>query len=138
MDRLVQNMICLTHQNVVLFLDLPFPLHKFWVATFNFLKNYQRIFASDLYHKQASQMSHFPTIPLHKFWAVIINFLKNYQLKGSLHLICIINRFHKWITSKQCKNKQDGGGILRLCLYLLNQQKPTYLWSPLVSWDAGF
>ena len=35
-------------------------------------------------------------------------------IKGSLHLICIINRFHKRATSKQCK-KPDGGGILRLC-----------------------
>ena len=35
-------------------------------------------------------------------------------IKGSLHLICIINRFHKRATSKQCQ-KQDGGGILRLC-----------------------
>ena len=53
------------------FLDLPFPLHKFWVATINFLKNYQRVFASDLYNKQKAQTNHFQIMQKTRCWRYI-------------------------------------------------------------------
>ena len=59
------------------------------------------------------------------------------SIKGSLHLICIINRLHKQATSKQCK-KQDAGDILRFCPRPPIQQKPGYLGSPWVLWNALF
>ena len=58
-------------------------------------------------------------------------------VKGSLHLICIINRLHEQATSKWCK-KQVAGGILRLCPDLPIQHKPGYLWSPWVLWNVLF
>lgn len=54
------------HLFFVGFLDLPFPLHKFWAATINYLKNYQRIFACDLCNKKVAQTSHFQIMQKNK------------------------------------------------------------------------
>ena len=59
------------HLFFVGFLNLPFPLHEFWAMTIDFLKNYQRIFASDLYNKQVAEMSHFRTIQKTRRWRYI-------------------------------------------------------------------
>ena len=137
MDGLVQNIVCQDSLNWNQVNSFFNSLQRVCRSCFRFSLNHFRkpsvvfetagtcsLLVSSIFYFLCTNFGRWPLI----FWKTI---------KGSLHLICIINRLQKWATSEQLK-KQGGGGILRLCLDLPIQQKPGYLWSPWVLWNGRF
>ena len=133
MDGLVQNIVCLDSLNCN-------QVNTFFNSLWKIPPPY---FRSSLYHSQGAFHSVLHCTCSLFFFSIFhflfITFLAK-TIQGSLHLICIITntcRSHKRATSKRkqnkCRNKQDGGGILRLCPDLFIQQA----WLPCLLGNAS-